>query len=223
MQAEYWLQRWRDQQTGFHKDQPMPLLQCHWSTLSLATDSRVLVPLAGKSLDMLWLAAQGHRVLGVELSPLAIQQFLAEHALHAETRISPQGTHHIADRIELICGDVFTLDDATLDTCDAIYDRAAMVALPPAMRQHYARQVYGRLPARCRGLMITLEYPQQEMDGPPFSVDDQEVHRLLDGNWSIDSLELRDIFAEEPRFAQRGVTAFHTAAYRLQHRGDPVD
>lgn len=223
MQAEFWLQCWRDQHIGFHRNRPLPLLQQHWPELSLAADSRVLVPLAGKSLDMLWLAAQGYRVLGVELSPLAVQQFLTENALQAEVHTSAQGTHYVAGAIELICGDVFTLDDGTLANCDAIYDRAAVVALPPTTRQRYARQLYGRLPARCRGLMVTLEYPQHEMNGPPFSVDEQEVHKLFDDDWNTDLLERRDILAEEPRFAQRGVTSFHTAVYRLQHRDDSAD
>lgn len=219
MQAEFWLQCWHDNHIGFHQDRPLPLLQQHWPTLSLPAGSRVLVPLAGKSLDMLWLADQGHRVLGVELSPLAVQQFLTENALQAEVHSSALGTHYVVGAIELICGDVLTLDDTMLAGCDAIYDRAAVVALPPTLRQRYARQVYGLLPARCRGLMVTLEYPQHEMDGPPFSVDAEQVHKLLDDDWSVDLLDRRDILAAEPRFAQRGVTAFHTAVYRLQHHG----
>ncbi len=222
MQAEFWLQCWRDNHIGFHQGRPLPLLQQHWPTLSLPAGSRVLVPLAGKSLDMRWLADQGHRVLGVELSPLAVQQFLTENALQAKVHSSAQGTHHVAGTIELICGDVLTLDDTTLAGCDAIYDRAAVVALPPTLRQRYARQVYGRLPAHCRGLMVTLEYPQHEMDGPPFSVGAEDVHKLLDDDWNVDLLDHRDILAAEPRFAQRGVTAFHTAVYRLQHRTNPA-
>lgn len=223
MQADFWLQRWRDNHIGFHRDQTMPLLEQYWPALGLPADSRVLVPLAGKSLDMLWLAAQGHRVLGVELSPLAVRQFLAENALQAEEHDSPLGRHHVAGRIELICGDVFALDAATLDTCAAIYDRAAVIALPPTLRQRYAREVYARLPEGCRGLMITLEYPQADMDGPPFSVDAEEVRALFGTDWDIGMLERRDILASQPDFAERGVGSLHTCVYRLQRRATPAN
>lgn len=216
MQKQFWLDRWQDQSIGFHRDQPMPLLTQYWPTLDLPTDSRVLVPLAGKSLDMLWLAAQGHRVLGVELSPLAIAQFLAENALQASVHESPMGTHHVIEHMELICGDVFQLDDATLTSCDAIYDRAAIIALPPTMRERYAARIYARLPEGCCGLMITLEYDQSEMDGPPFAVSEREVRNLLEPTWHVDVLDRHDILAEQPRFAEQGVTSMTTAVYRLQ-------
>jgi thiopurine S-methyltransferase len=219
MQADFWLQRWREGRTGFHRDAPMPLLVQHWPALALPADSRVLVPLAGKSLDMPWLAAQGHRVLGVELSPLAIEQFLAENGLRAETRQSPLGMHYLAGRIELIHGDVFALDDATLAGCDAIYDRAAVIALPPVLRRRYADEVYARLRPGCRGLMITLEYPQTDMDGPPFSVDADEARARFGADWDIEVLERRDILASQPDFAERGVGALHTSVYALRRRG----
>lgn len=216
MHKQFWLERWKDHRIGFHGDQPMPSLVRHWPTLDLPTGSRVLVPLAGKSLDMLWLATQGYRVLGVEWSPLAIEQFLAENALQASVHESSMGTHYVADRIELICADVFKLDDATLETCDAVYDRAAIIALPPDMREHYAKRVYSRLPSRCRGLMITLEYEQSQMDGPPFSVTENEVRNLLEPAWHADVLDRHDILAEQPRFIEQGLTALTTTAYRLQ-------
>ena len=218
MNPEFWLQRWRDQRIGFHRAGTLPLLEKHWPTLALPIDSRVLVPLAGKSLDMLWLAAQGYRVLGVELSPLAVQQFLRENALDATRHDSAQGQHYVADRIEMICGNVFTLDDATLATCSGVYDRAAVIALPPPMRKRYARELYARLPSGCRGLMITLQYPQQEMDGPPFSVDESDVHALFAHDWQVDTLECRDILAAEPKFVAQGVHALHTGVYRLERR-----
>lgn len=218
MDPEFWLQRWRDQRIGFHRAGIMPLLEKHWPALAVPSGSRVLVPLAGKSLDLLWLAAQGYRVLGVELSPLAVRQFLHENALVATRHDSAQGQHYVADRIEMICGNVFALDDATLASCRGVYDRAAVIALPPPMRQRYARELYARLPSGCRGLMITLQYPQQEMAGPPFSVDAAEVHALFARDWQVDTLECRDILAAEPTFAARGVQALHTGVYRLERR-----
>jgi len=216
MQAEFWLQRWREGRTGFHHERPMPLLLEHWPSLALPADSRVLVPLCGKTLDMPWLAAQGHRVLGVELSPLAIRQFFAEQRLTPERHESALGVHHVAGRIEIIQGDVFALDDATLESCDAVYDRAAVIALPPLLRERYAREVYGRLPKGCRGLMITLDYPQHDMDGPPFSVDAGNVDALFGGDWDVELLERRDILASQPKFIEAGVGSLHTGVYRLR-------
>ena len=218
MDKAFWLQRWRDNRTPFHRDRPLPLLVQYWPALALPVGSRVLVPLAGKSLDMLWLAAQGYRVLGVEFSPLAVQQFLTENALDATQYESLQGQHYLAGTIELICGDVFELDDATLDSCAGVYDRAAVIALPPALRERYASKLYARLPPGCRGLMITLEYPQKEMDGPPFSVDEFAMHTLFDRQWKVDLLERRDILAHEPGFAAQGVHALRTCVYRLDRR-----
>lgn len=218
MQAEFWLQRWREGRTGFHHERPMPLLLEHWPSLALPKGSRVLVPLCGKTLDMPWLAAQGHRVLGVELSPLAVAQFFAEHGLVPERHASPMGVRHVAGDIEIIQGDVFGLDDATLAGCDAVYDRAAVIALPAPMRERYAREVYTRLPTGCRGLMITLEYPQTEMEGPPFSVDAAEVDMLFRGDWNVDLLERRDILAAQPEFQEAGVSSLHTGVYRLQRK-----
>ncbi len=218
MQAEFWLQRWREGRIGFHRDAPMPLLVQHWPALALDRGSRVLVPLCGKTLDMAWLAGRGHRVLGVELSPLAIGQFFDGQGLVPEKHETATGVHHVAGNIEIIQGDVFGLDDATLAGCDAVYDRAAIIALPPAMRERYARDVYARLPAGCRTLMITLEYPQHEMDGPPFSVGPDDVRALFDGAWQVDLLERRDILASQPKFQQDGVTSLHTSVHRLERR-----
>jgi thiopurine S-methyltransferase len=118
----------------------------------------------------------------------------------------------------MICGNVFKLDDATLTTCSGVYDRAAVIALPPPMRKRYAKELYARLPPGCRGLMITLQYLQQEMDGPPFSVDAAEVHALFARDWQVHTLECRDILAAEPKFVAQGVHALHTGVYRLERR-----
>jgi len=222
MQEEFWLQRWREGRTGFHREQPLPLLLKYWPTLALPLGSRVFVPLCGKSPDLAWLAAQGHCVLGVELSPLAVEQFFAEQGITPERHESPMGVHHVAGRIEIVQGDVFALDDATLAGCAAFYDRAAVVALPSPLRERYAREVYARLPAGCRGLMVTLEYPQKERDGPPFSVDADNVDALFGRNWEISELDRRDILDDEPRFREAGVTALHTGVYRLLRRGADV-
>ena len=225
MDAEFWLQRWQEGRTGWHRDAVMPLLEQHWRALELPRGTRVLVPLCGKSLDMVWLAQQGLHVLGVEISPVAIEAFLAENHLHASQTERADGTHYrIADApadgdIEIINGDVFGVAPGTLEDCGAFYDRAALIAFPAPMRDRLAREVYAKLPTGARGLLITLEYPAGEMEGPPFSVDEAEVHRLFDAHWNIRQLERRDILASQPSFSQNGVTALHTAVYALTRRG----
>lgn len=216
---EFWLQRWREGRIGFHQDAVTPWLREYWPGLRLPPGSQVFVPLAGKSLDLAWLAAQGHDVLGVELSSLAVEQFFAEQRLAPQMRESRYGRHYRAGNIELICGDAFGLDTDVLADCAAVYDRAALIALPPPLRQRYANQLYACLPPGCRGLLVTLEYPQQEKDGPPFSVSGREVRELYERDWDVAVLARHDILARQPGFIAEGVTALETVAYRLLRQG----
>ena len=218
MHPDFWHARWQEGRIGFHQDRPTPLMLKHWSTLGLPPGAKVFVPLCGKSLDMAWFAAQGLRVLGVELSRLAVRQFFDEQELDPEITLSPMGEHFRAGPVEIVCGDAFALDDATLASCDAVYDRAALIALPRALRQQYADELYARLPAHCRGLLVTLEYPQHEKAGPPFPVAEDEVRALFEARWSVDVLERRDILDAQPTFVDEGVTRLHTGVYRLQRR-----
>ena len=218
MQPDFWLQRWQNGQIGFHRSEVMPLLQKHWPKLELPAGSRVLVPLCGKSLDMHWLAAQGHAVLGAKLSPLAVQAFFADAGLEPAISTDADGLHHRAGPIDLVQGDVFALSASTLGAMDAVYDRAAIIALPPDLRRRYVAEVYARLPRGCRGLLITLEYPQAEKSGPPFAVEEAEVRELFAPHWQVELLQRRDILAQEPGFRAEGVSALATAVYRLQRR-----
>jgi thiopurine S-methyltransferase len=219
MEPEFWHKRWHDRQIGFHQDKPTPLLLKHWPSLDIAPGSRVFVPLAGKSLDMAWFASQGLHVLGVELSRLAVEQFFAEHGLTPDIEESRHGRRYRSGPIELICGDAFALDEAALAGCDAVFDRAALIALPPELRRRYVHELYARLPTPCRGLLITLEYPEQEKDGPPFCVREDEVRELYGRDWQVATLERRDILAQQPAFIAEGVTALETVVYRLQRMG----
>lgn len=218
MNPDFWHQRWREGHIGFHQDAPTPLLLKHWRSLQLPADAKVFVPLAGKSHDMAWLAAQGHRVLGVELSQAAVEAFFAEHGLQPQRHDSRYGMHYTAEYIELICADAFGLDQAALADCSAVFDRAALIALPPDMRQRYVSELYARLPAGCRGLLITLEYPQAEKAGPPFSVKEDEVRALFARDWQVTTLERREILAGQTQFIAEGVTALETVVYRLDRR-----
>ena len=222
MEAEFWLERWRDGRIGFHQTRITPLLQKYWPSLGLPAGCTVMVPLCGKSLDMIWLAEQGYRVLGVELAELAVQQFFAENELPVATRQSSMGVHYVSDRIEIICGDIFGVDAATLGGCLGAYDRAALVALPAGMRQRYVDHVYGRLSDDYRGLLLTLDYPQNELEGPPFSVADEEVQRLFSAHSRALAIDRRDILEKDPKFQSHGVTRLDTVVYRLERREAPV-
>lgn len=218
MQPDFWHQRWHDNQIAFHQDQPTPLMLKHWPSLGVPAGSRVFVPLAGKSLDMVWFAANGYRVLGVELSQLAVEAFFAEQGITPEIHESRYGRHYVAGPVEIVCGDAFGLDEAALADCDAVFDRAALIALPRPLRERYVHELYARLPKHCRGLLISLEYPQHEKGGPPFSVVEDEVYELYRRDWAIETLERRDILEQQPRFADEGVTALDTVVYRLQRK-----
>lgn len=216
MDANFWHKRWHEGQTGWHQDEVDRMLQRYWPDLAPAPGSLVLVPLCGASLDMAWLAARGHRVLGIELSALACERFFAQ--LHITPKRHRQGEFERFDGggVSLLCGDVFKLDEAQLAAVDAVYDRAALVALPPAMRIRYARSLYGRLRVGCSGLLQCFEYAQDRRDGPPFSVEEQEVRRLLEPDWSLRVLDRRDIIESEPRFAEQGLDALHLVTLALR-------
>lgn len=218
MDPEFWHQRWAEGRIGFHQAQVNALLERHWHALGLAPGSTVLVPLAGKSLDMAWLAGRGHRVLGVELSDAACAAFFEENGLVPGIDRHGRFLRRSAGGITLLAGDIFDLADADLAGIDAAYDRAALIALPPELRRRYADALYGRLPAGSQVLLVTLEYPPDQKQGPPFSVDADEVADLFARDWRIELLERRDILHREPGFRAEGVTDLHTGAWRLRRR-----
>jgi thiopurine S-methyltransferase len=197
MHAEYWHTRWKEGRIGWHQADVDRQLARHWPTLAIPATARVLVPLCGRSLDMAWLAARGHRVVGVELSEQACRAFFAEHGLAAKETTQQGFLRLAAGGIDLWCGDVFTLPAGCFDGIDAVYDRAALIALPPSMRAAYADAVYGALPRHCRGLLVTLEYPDGSRNGPPFCVREPEVRTLLQG-WRVDCLAREPLDAGDP-------------------------
>lgn len=196
MDTSFWLARWRENRIGFHQQHINPYLQNHLSALRLSHGDVVFVPLCGKSRDMLWLRDQGYSVLGVEVSELAIVAFFDENGL---VRTREQQGSFVAWRtpgITLLQGDFFDLTPADLTGVVAVYDRAALVALPANDRQRYATHLLSLLPPEPRLLLITLEYDQREMHGPPFSVPLTEVQALFGARFNIHLLAAQD--AEAP-------------------------
>lgn len=218
MDLPFWHQRWEANQIGFHGETFHVYLPSCWPRLNLAGGESVFVPLCGKSLDMLWLLQQGHRVLGVEISPVAVRAFFAENELTlTEQRAQDGFSISVCDEVGLWQGDFFALRPEHLETIGAVYDRASLVALPPEMRQRYARHLETLLPSGIPVLLVTLDYPSDEMKGPPFSVTESEVRGLF-AHFDLEILETREILAEEPHFQARGLSRLTETAYRLVRR-----
>lgn len=215
MQQAFWHERWEQNQIGFHCAAINPHLKQYWSRLQLSPSSRVFVPLCGKSKDMLWLLAQGHELIGVEFSPLALEAFFTENGLSASTTV--QGKFKVSETngLRLYCGDFFNLSANDLSGVTAVYDRASLVALPPDMRTAYAAHLQQLLEKGTRILLVAFNYPQHEMQGPPFSVQLPEVQALF-SNWcTIEPLHSQDILDQESHFRARGVSQMQEQVYLL--------
>ena len=190
MDPEFWHARWAANEIGFHEGEPNTLLVSHFDTLALPRGSRVFVPLCGKTRDIHWLLSQGVQVVGVELSELAVSQLFED--LSLEPRIETHGAlkHYAAKGIDIFAGDIFHLDPATLGTVDAIYDRAALVALPEAMRSDYRSHLQSLCPGAAQ-LLLTLEYEKGLIPGPPFSIPTEDVHAHFGDAYDIRPLDSR--------------------------------
>lgn len=219
MDPEFWLERWRTRQVGFDQPTPHSALDRWWPTLGVPSAARVYVPLCGRSIDMVWLAAHGHRVVGSELSPLAVQEFFAELPV-ADVKVDQHGPfrRYRHGQFDLLQGDALALTPALLGPVGAAYDRAALVALPPAMREQYVAGFAALLPAGSHTLLISYEYAQAIKAGPPFSVESAEISRLYSPHFSLAELERNDIIAESPKFAAAGLTSLIEVTYSLTRR-----
>ena len=215
MTPDFWIERWQKGDIGFHQTSGNDLLPKHWPSLKIAAGSTVLVPLCGKSPDMVWLAAQGHRVVGVELSPLAVDDFFREQGLEADTRVAGPFTVRTAGPITIWCGDVFELPAEAVKDVAAVYDRAALVAFPASLQARYAKTLGALLPS-APILLISLTYPDGQIPGPPFSTPLAQVAALFGATHDIDIRETRDRLEESPNLKERGVTALEEAAYAVR-------
>ncbi|MBS0149961.1 MAG: thiopurine S-methyltransferase [Nitrospira sp.] len=192
MDAHFWHNRWETKQTGWHERAVNPLLITHFPSLHVPPSGRVFIPLCGKSLDLGWLLSQGYAVAGAELSELAVTQLFAE--LGIETHISDVGKHKLfhGEKIDIYVGDLFDLSREILGPIDAVYDRAALVALPEPMRERYTghlKAITGLAPQ----LIIGYEYDQAVVPGPPFSVSPDELHRHYGDTYALTALARVDV------------------------------
>ena len=218
MEHAFWFARWEKDEIGFHQPDGNPLLPRHWERLGLTSDARVLVPLCGKTPDLAWLARQGHTVVGVELSEKAATDFFDENGVAPEQRRCDGFTVLSGAGVDIWVGDFFAMPDAVLAECNGLYDRASLIALPPAMRHSFADQLNRAMPSDARGLLISIDYPEDDMDGPPFSVTEEEIARRFEPDWHLITLERNDALAANPFLQDRGLTALHESAYFLRKR-----
>jgi len=215
MQAEFWHQRWQAGEIGFHKNEYNAHMARFIDLLGIEQSGNILVPLCGKSLDMIWLRDQGFSVTGIEISPIAVADFFAENNIEHEITEHSWGKTYHSSRLNILCADFFDISPADLPHTDAVYDRASLIALPEAMRPDYVKHLSGLIPDTARSLLITLDYPQQEMDGPPFAVSEQEVNRLFAEEFIIEPIYSEDCLVNEPRFQEKGLTRLDERVFLL--------
>lgn len=203
-----WLKRWREGRIGFHRATPHPALVRYWGTLGVPRAAKVLVPLCGKSVDMRWLADAGHPVLGVELAPDAIEQFVAGRD-QGVLRYGQAGFDIVRQgSIELWQGDFFHLHIRQVAEIAAFYDRASLIALPRPTRQRYAFHLAQLVPPGACGLLISMTRKDPDA-GPPYSVSHAEIEQLFSPNFRLTFLE------QSPP----DVRGFIESAWALKRRG----
>jgi thiopurine S-methyltransferase len=215
VQPDFWHDRWRTAQIGFHRSSVDDNLIQHWRDLSLPKAARALVPLCGKSLDLLWLRDHGLTAVGIELSDIALQAFFAENGVAARRRALPPFDLYEAENLECFRGDLFDLTTERLGQVAAVYDRASLVSWAHEQREKYVEHLTALTGTGTQTLLVSLEYAQAEMKGPPFSVDSDEVHRLYSRHHSIHELARRDVLGNEPRLRARGLSSLTEVCYRI--------
>lgn len=218
MDTDFWRQRWEQQQIGFHQPEVNHYLKTYMSRLDLQSGAHVFVPLSGKSVDLLWLQHQGYRPSGVEISEIAVKDFFTDNALDAESRQQADFVCWQYENLQILCGDFFRLDPSTIGQIDAVFDRAALIALPPSMRPDYVRHVKTLVSAHSKMLIVTLSYDQSEMDGPPFSVEEGEIADLYAKEYEIEPLCSEEIIQDNPQFRDKGLSRLTERAYLLKPR-----
>jgi thiopurine S-methyltransferase len=182
MEAKFWLDKWQANQIGFHESAVHPMLSQYWDVIARDNHGPVLVPLCGKSNDMTWLRRRGHEVLGVELSDIAAQSFFEENRLDVQTSETENFRRYEGGGYTILCGDIFDLRKDDLPAFSLVYDRAALIALPPKTRQQYISHLQDLCPVDTRFLLITLCYPENTVSPPPFVVPNKVIEEHF-GRW----------------------------------------
>lgn len=216
MKKEFWIEKWNNNQTGFHKDFTHPLLIKFIDKFNMSEGDTVFVPLCGKSLDILWLAQQGYHVIGVEVSELAVCKFFTENNLKF-TKISQDGFEIYKHKnITIFRGDFFAmLPEHTIDV-KAVYDRAAFIALPDDIVSNYVNKLKEIIPKGAQTLLITLEFEKTSGPiGPPFNSPDIKVNKLFKQYSSVEMVQQEDIISREHKFKEQGCDYVYERVYLI--------
>ena len=221
MEHQFWHNKWEQKQIGFHLPHTQPLLEKYWLqqvTKNGSDNTTVLVPLCGKSIDLLWLRQQKFNVQGVELSPIAASEFFSEQQLTPKITTDKDFTHYSIDQLEIMVGDFFKLPET--NTYPLIYDRAALIALPQKIQQNYVDKLYQITTTGSKVLLITLDYDTQNdtINGPPFSISPQQVEQLFADNWLVKQLERADVLHLEGKFRKKGAQWVNETAWLIQRK-----
>ena len=215
---QHWHDRWREDRIGFHESSVNPQLLKHFPSFVLPKAARIFVPLCGKTLDLIWLADQGYQVLGIELSKIALKAFFAEQGREYTCSETDRFRIYHSGNLTLLEGDFFDLCADDLRGCVMTYDRASLIALETADRLAYYQQMRSILPPDSDMLLMTLEYDQTEMRGPPFAVLESEVRNHYQEDFVIEVLERNQVIDERPRWRKVGLSAIDEVVLRLDRR-----
>lgn len=217
MEISYWISRWEKDKTGWNQKQVNPKLRKYWKHLNTPANPAVLVPLCGKSIDLKWLSQQAQKVIGIEVSEKAVHDFLEQHANDYITQHRGEFTVYKSGTFEIWQGNYFHMKPSYLGPIDAVYDRAALVSMPPAKRVAYTKKLLELTENRAEMLLISFDYPQQEMTGPPFSVPDEEIQQHYGPHYEIEIINKENIIKSVQNFNRRGLKSyFFEKVYRLK-------
>jgi len=211
-----WHSRWESNKIGWHADQVNQNLIDYFSKLNLVDGDKIFVPLCGKSVDMFYLLKRGLKVVGVEMSEIAVEQFFSENKLEYSVAKVDDLMLYEGDGIQIFCGDFFTLKANHLVDVKAVYDRASLIALDKALRQKYVNHLNDIILKDVRVLLLTLNYPQHQWVGPPYAVSKLEVDSLYGGSFQCQELQNISDIENEPMFLLQGVDFVEKAVYCLQ-------
>lgn len=219
MDHEFWHERWAKKEIGFHEGSVNEYLYKHWAELTDSSDATVLVPMCGKAHDMWWLHDRGHPVIGVELSDVACKDFFEEGQEKAKVHPGEPFNRFSHDDLELWNGDFFQLVPDDLKHVRLVYDRAALIALPPGMRQDYVEHLTAVTPENTRIMLITLDYDGDgKPNSPPFNVSDDEVHRLYSADYSIEHIHTQSLEKDHPLAKRKGFSWATESVFRLARK-----
>jgi len=193
MEHSFWHSKWQKNEIGFHEPEGNALLVKYSSFLigddsPSSSSSRIFVPLCGKTRDIGWLLAQGCEVVGAELSEVAITQLFEELGVEPTISTSTNGKVYAKDGLTVYVGDIFKLTSSDIGNVTGVYDRAALVALPSPLREQYSAHLI-EITQCAPQLIISFDYDQNEMAGPPFSVNEKTVDSLYSADYNIQRLE----------------------------------